>query len=128
MKTIIAAAVIAIASATAAAESPMSSAFVDGNFLWEECRAVSANGNVGAGCISYIIGATDMGNRLLFCLPPGTQARQVVDIVRKFLENAPAARNLKADIIISELLSKQWPCTREQSSPPVVPRGERRGA
>ena len=60
----------------------------------------------------YVQGAGEMGNRLLFCLPPNFTNVQLLGLVRDLLRQFPERGNEPAVILVREALAKAFPCGR----------------
>ena len=63
--------------------------------------------------MGYVMGATEAGNGVFFCLPATVTAGQVNDMVRNRLTNTPSIRHFTADIIIHTVLEAVWPCAKK---------------
>lgn len=85
--------------------------FIDGNDLWKYLNGKDyfSNGH----SLGYITGVFDATRGTWHCPPHnggGITAGQVEDIVRQYLTQNPATRNLPADLLISAALGRVWPC------------------
>lgn len=86
-------------------------AYIDGNKLFEYCRTNEF------GCILYIQGVVDgqlaavvATNRdVAYCIPMGSTAGQVKDVVMAFLTAHPERRHLMGGVIVANALSNAWP-------------------
>lgn len=90
-------------------------AFADGNILHEYCTEESELARTV--CTWYIIGVYDAAMSVsveslvpLICAPKPAQARQIVDVARKFLEDNPDKRHLNASGIVANALKEAFPC------------------
>lgn len=110
---------LAVAAALAlTALFPMESraSLFDGNELHQLCH--SRDGDEQALCMTYIMGvydgvsasqATDSGGQKI-CPEKKVTAFQMIDIVKKWLENNPSKRHLMGSVIIKLTLEKHLPC------------------
>ena len=111
MRSILPAAVIAIAFATPA------QADFTGNTLKDACDSPSQTAGSGM-CFGYIAGTLDSFreiNRLRlekpwFCEPPDVTGEQIVAMVRKFLADHPEKLHLQAASLISAMMANTFPC------------------
>ena len=58
----------------------------------------------------YIQGAFDMGAGAFFCPPNSVNVRQILDMVRQFLESNPARRHEPADVLVIDAMKTAFPC------------------
>jgi hypothetical protein len=67
-------------------------------------------------CLGYIKGVSDAGSKNNICIPKGTTARQIVEIViQRMAKNPELARNESGEMtmaadIIEDALRAQYPC------------------
>ena len=66
--------------------------------------------------IGYIMGVSDAMNGKTHCAPPKVTAGQMLEIVNNFLVSSPELRDNSADLIITKLLTKVWPCEQNKKS------------
>lgn len=86
-------------------------AYLDGNKLYEYCQSNEF------GCILYIQGVVDgqlaaisaTTRDVAYCIPQGSTAGQVKDIVVKFLSDHPERRHLMGGVLVANALSNAWP-------------------
>lgn len=92
--------------------------FMTGNDLLDKLKSESVTNK--AISLGYVMGVFDSHQGISHCAP-GNQvtAGQVQDLVRMHLENSPAIRHQTADVIISNLLGKVWPCQAAKRTPGV---------
>lgn len=64
--------------------------------------------------MGYVIGAHDMVNDELICLTQGVTTKQASDVVKKYLENNPAQRNLDASVLVMVALGSAFPCANKK--------------
>jgi hypothetical protein len=89
---------------------------MSGNFLLEQCAAPISESRLM--CTSYILGyvdATVMWNAnasgIPICIPSEEViARQIVDVVVKWLKAHPQDRDRAAAILVADALEEAWPC------------------
>lgn len=94
--------------------------YVDGNKLHEllGVAAEAERGNskgvedaYGSGfVIGYIAGVADTNNGVLLCRTPDVPLRQIVAIVKQYLDDHPEDRNRPAEWIVLKALSGAFPC------------------
>ena len=107
MKRIIAA--IAITTSTMA-----HAYFIDGNKLLSYMQHESVTWQMLA--LGYVQGVADMGSGVVTCAPPNITAGQLNDMMKIWLVNNPAERHRSADILITYVLTKAWPCPKRPKS------------
>ena len=88
--------------------------FKDGNDLLNNMNSIHVEDRMVA--LGYVMGVADVGWGFVFCAPGNVQAGQLRDMVKNYLTNTPAERNLTADVLVSKTLRLAWPC-------PTKPRG-----
>lgn len=95
-------AVLMTCSMTAHAE------FFTGNMLLNMIdSAKDSDRTMGMG---YIAGAFDASQKAVHCSPSSVSLRQVVDMVRKRLTDAPEDRHYSADMIVMSVMKAAFPC------------------
>ena len=62
----------------------------------------------------YVQGAGEMGNQMLFCLPPNYSNAQLVGLVRNLLHQFPERGNEPAVVLVREALTSAFPCASEE--------------
>lgn len=82
--------------------------FLDGNTLLSRIESVEPIHRTYA--IAYISGAADAAHGIVYCPPENVTAGQLVDMVRKFLVNAPELRAHTADRIVHAVIKTAFPC------------------
>lgn len=86
-------------------------AYLDGNELYEYCQSNEL------GCVLYIQGVVDgqlaavtaTSRDVAYCIPQGSTAGQMKDIVVKFLADHPERRHLMGGVLVANALSNAWP-------------------
>lgn len=92
------------------AVGPASAAFMTGNNLDDLCR----NGNRSI-VMGYAVGITDFLEGTApeaICIPEGVPAKQVVDILCKYVDENPKDRHLSGDYMVILSLSESFPCKK----------------
>jgi len=84
-----------------------SAEFMSGNTLLRDMNSSALDKMLALG---YVLGVIDVFTNSTICPPPGINAGQVQDIVKKHLEDFPAIRHFSADSIIRNKLERIWPC------------------
>jgi len=85
--------------------------FETGNSLYSDLNSHDANHRIVA--MGYVKGAFDMQIGTKICLTSGYESitvGQVVDIVKKFLDDYPEVRNYSAAAIVGVAAGAVWPC------------------
>jgi Rap1a immunity proteins len=100
--------------------------YMDGENLTQECRSfmitrsgrgTSQQVQQAARCYGYVTGVFDtlaeLEGRVVvpFCIPEGTNANALTEIVATFLDKNPARRNHSGADLVSEAWSESFPCT-----------------
>ena len=62
----------------------------------------------------YVQGAGEMGNQMLFCLPPNYTNAQLLGLVRTLLHQAPERAQESAATLVREALASTFPCASGQ--------------
>lgn len=94
--------------------------FTNGNTLFEWCGADQKDVNYyqkQALCHGYIRGVVDAQSQYptqLYCIPPGTIMRQLVDIVILHLKERPSKRHLDGEFLIYDALTEAYPCGQKK--------------
>ena len=88
--------------------------FMDGNKLLSDMQSQDATWRMFA--IGYIAGVADAGRGAQNCPPTGVLLGQMSDAVRLHLEANPTMRHYSADIIVSYVIGKAWPCAKKGAS------------
>lgn len=93
--------------------------FDTGNRLHEDCRA--ANYFNRGYCGGYVTGIVDTIESLqargvlpadALCIPEESTKGQLVDVVKKYLDDHPERRHLEAGSLVPEALNSAFPCAR----------------
>ncbi len=91
------------------------SAYWDGNQLQKFCG--SNNARFQLICNGYVVGVIDASggkeagvSGTTFCIANRVQAKQTVEVVKKWLDNNPAKRHLPGGRIVALALSQPFPC------------------
>jgi hypothetical protein len=107
MRKLIAASLLALC-ANAHAE------FRDGNDLYEDIR--NSSYYMQGVAMGYIMGVTDSLRGITHCIAENATAGQIQDMVKQYLEENPGVRHLTANVLISRVLSRTWPCPKKGGS------------
>lgn len=85
--------------------------FVDGNKLlsWIES---SSNAEQSA-AYGYVAGVADVLYGSTYCPPSNVTVRQITDMTREALISVPSMRDKSADVFITALIKKKWPCQQK---------------
>ena len=88
--------------------------FEDGNRLYEGCIP---DGTKHVGTLRYIVGVVDglnvstqLGGKPGLCVPGGTSALQLNDVVCLWERNHPADRNAPGPYVVLTALQEAFPC------------------
>jgi hypothetical protein len=65
--------------------------------------------------LGYLLGVHDAGRGVYHCTPATVNGRQVRDLARDFLQENAASRHNSADILVSAILSRTFPCPKTSS-------------
>jgi hypothetical protein len=103
---------VIVAVSVSAAKQAMAE-FNDGNVLYTDCFDQSYYKR--AFCLGYIEGIADgLGSNAIngytACLPRGVEARQVRDVITRFLASHPETRHLMAASLVARALAEAFPC------------------
>jgi Rap1a immunity proteins len=90
----------------------------DGNALLENCKNWSRGGQADwenvlrtGTCVGYIWGvAGALEGSPAFCLSNGVQQNQVVDVVKRWLDEHPEVRHYSASSLVAKALKEKFPC------------------
>lgn len=88
--------------------------FNDGNWLHSQCQEDRV------GCHAYVTGVidgTDAVSPTLYCWPENAKLGQAVDVVKKWLEDNPAIRNMSGSNAVISALKEAFP-TKVMWMPP----------
>lgn len=85
-----------------------SAEFMSGNDLLNKQRSSSVVDNMVA--LGYVQGVFDASQSVSHCASGAVTAGQVNDMARQYLEMYPSIRNKTADVLLTELFRKTWPC------------------
>lgn len=89
-----------------------SAQFFTGNLLLQRMQSSDALERMLA--MGYVIGVSDAGQGSTHCSGAQVTSGQTRDVVKQYLEQNPAIRDLHADIIVSVALGQAWPCPKNQ--------------
>jgi hypothetical protein len=120
MKRIIALAVaVAISSPAFAGAS-----FFSADMLYKRCTGDDVQQ---VSCHAYIVGALDMGNNALFCIPDNLKPRPFVEAFIKAARENESLRSLPADVFLVRLIAPTFPCKERENPAATEPRRNPRG-
>jgi hypothetical protein len=92
---------LALVAGTAHAE------FLDGNKLLSDMKG---SHGFQMSALGYVMGVADSIQSVTACVPPSVTSGQVLDMVRNYLEANPAIRHFTADVIVTDVLKRAFPC------------------
>lgn len=87
--------------------------FYSGNDLLEIMRGNEYQKLIALG---YVSGVADALQNAVVCIPATVTSGQVRDMVKANLEANPTSRHYSADSLISNHLTKVWPCAKKGSA------------
>ena len=87
--------------------------FWDGNKLYHEMTG-STNDKLMA--LGYVVGVADALGNVTHCAPANVTAGQVFDMTRQYLEENPSLRHFSADLIVSRVMGRVWPCAKQKGN------------
>lgn len=90
-----------------------SAEFVNGNELLSNLQSNDATKRVFA--LGYIAGVFDAHHSVSHCPSAGVSLGQVRDMTEQYLIVNASSRNLSADLLISDMLKRRWPCSNQSS-------------
>ena len=105
---------VALACPPALAQEQEGKVFDTGNDLWSHC---SGKGDAHFGlCAGFVVGIADamsnvtgiLGRRA--CIPLPVSRGQVLDVVKRYLEQHPETRHDSAVSLVAQALSEAFPC------------------
>lgn len=97
--------------------APANAGFETGNDLLRQCQSTGA-GEVSY-CLAYVEGVQDAFDGWgVFCVPIGTEAQQLREIVTKELSEAVTTRQEIGSNHVVIALSKAWPCPKASPRKP----------
>lgn len=88
-----------------------SAEFMDGNDLLNDMQSTEVIKRVFA--MGYVAGVSDSHRSITHCPPANVQLGQVKDMAEQYLIANPSIRHLSADLLVSDMLKKRWPCKTE---------------
>jgi hypothetical protein len=86
--------------------------FYTGNILLQKMN--SAELHERALAMGYVLGVSDMAQNKEHCSPQSVTSGQTRDVVKQYLEQNPANRDLVADLLVRVSLAIAWPCPKKQ--------------
>jgi hypothetical protein len=93
--------------------------FKTGNSLLADLRNTdSIDRMIGMG---YVLAVHDASSGISVCSPKGITTGQVMEVVKKYLEDNPAHLHRDADVLALKALQVSWPCPKREPSPPPRP-------
>jgi len=94
--------------------------FYTGDELFAQCSATPSDADYpprSARCLGYVIGVSDAlqaeqggGKPGVVCIQPATQAAQLAEAVRGYLQAHPEKRRVAAPDLVISALSEAFPC------------------
>jgi len=81
--------------------------FLDGNKLLSDMKG---SHGFQMSALGYVMGVADSIQSVTACVPPSVTSGQVLDMVRNYLEANPAIRHFTADVIVTDVLKRTFPC------------------
>jgi len=81
--------------------------FLDGNKLLSDMKG---SHGFQMSALGYVMGVADTLQGVTVCMPPSVLSGQGLDMVRNYLEANPAVRHFSADMIVSDVLKRSFPC------------------
>ena len=87
--------------------------FVTGNKLLKDIQSRETI-NI-AFAMGYIAGVADANQSIRYCPPEGIVLSQLRDMTEQYLIVNASSRNLSADLLISDMLKRRWPCSNQSS-------------
>lgn len=94
-----------------------SSTWLNGNDLWEYCGSDSASPSSLA-CMDYVMGVADAMtahhegvNGFHACFRATMTRGQIIDVVKRWLQNHPENRSYTAAGIVAAALQQSFPCS-----------------
>ena len=88
--------------------------FWTGNDLLNRLNDTEAMGRVTG--LGYIIGIADAFQKVSICMPSQVTAGQARDVVKEFLEKNASVRHFSADSLVTEALTRAWPCQNKKGT------------
>ncbi len=85
--------------------------FYTGNKLKTLCN--SQNYVESSVCMGYVNGVTDSFSGYLICLPPDVTTGQLVDMVKKYMNDNPAKLHEPSTSIVIDAIKKDFPCKKK---------------
>lgn len=85
--------------------------FIDGNKLLAD---MNSSGMRQMSAIGYVMGVADTLTSVTVCMPASVTAGQVYDMVKNHLEANPQTRHQTGDSLVSQVLTRVWPCRQQQ--------------
>ncbi len=98
--------------------------WITGNMWLESIKGEDDTGKQLA--FGYLMGVHDRSETVTSCTPKGVTPGQVVDMVKKSMQEFPETLHVSADRIIGTVLKEHFPCAEDQLSveeddpPPTV--------
>ena len=82
-----------------------------GNDLKDQCSRAGNDPFKGV-CYGYVSGVTDSWEGGLFCIPTGVQRSQLVEVVKKYLDENPGKLHESGSTLVINALRMSFPCKR----------------
>lgn len=103
---------IAAAAAGLAYSAPAHAAFINGNKLYDECKAENVKSATqwqsAAFCIAFVFGVVDSLSYDKKCFPEEIIGSQVKDVVIDYLKSHPATRQTDATDLVQEAVREAF--------------------
>lgn len=108
------AAMLLLAMQMAAADENKPRSWTSGTNLWTECNNIQDQFSTGA-CLGYVVAAAEIADGGYLkgyrtCIPKGTNAGKLEDIVRRYLDKHPEHKGYIGYQIVVTSLVEAFPC------------------
>lgn len=98
--------ILVILASTSAVRAQNLTQYLSGNDLYDSCSQKSVHST---GYVEGVVDA-DLGRPWGYCVPVGVRADQLRDVVCRYLEAHPEARQQMAPNLIRSAFAEAWPC------------------
>lgn len=89
-----------------------SAEYMSGNMLYQ--RMTSTESFERAMALGYVLGVSDVGQNVTHCSGSQVTSGQTRDVVKQYLEQNPAFRDMSADVLVVAALGQAFPCAKNQ--------------